>query len=111
MAYHEHTPEDDKTGDGDSAGRGGESLGESSEDDDDQLKTIHLLTSDNISEITESKLTENGSTRCSDLDGSVGVGRDRSLGFGVVEENNTQHGGDQVNGEDLSMVRILKSRE
>jgi hypothetical protein len=109
-AYHKHTPEDDETSDGNSAGWGRESLSESSEDDDDQLKTVHLLSSNNIGEITETELTKNSSARGSDLDSSIGVGGDRSFGLAIVEENNTQHSSDQVNGEDLySIVRIKVS--
>ena len=77
-------------------------MSESSEDDDDQLKTVHLLSSENICKVTEPQLTDDRSTGCSNLDSSVGVGRDGSVGLAVVEEHNTQHSSDQVDGEDLN---------
>lgn len=100
IAYHNHTPEDEKTDDGGSRGWGGQRLGEGCKDDDDQLKSVHTLTADNIGEVTETKLTENSSTRCSDLDGGVRVGWDGTL-VALLPEHNTQHGSHQVNGEDL----------
>jgi hypothetical protein len=99
--YHKHTPEDDQSNDGDRAGGRRESLGESGEDNDDQLKTVHLLTTDNICKITETELTKDGSSGRSDLDGSIRVGGDGSVRLAVLEENNTQHGRYQVDSEDL----------
>ena len=69
--YHQNTPEDDQTNDGDGWGRGRERLGERSEDNDDQLKTIHLLTTNHIREITETQLTQDRSAGGRDLDGGI----------------------------------------
>ena len=103
LAYHEHTPEYYETSDRDSGGRGREGLSESSDDDKDQLKTVHLLSSNHIGQVSETQLTKDSSTRCSNLDSSVGVTWDLAFGLAVVEENDTQHGSDQVNGEDLHL--------
>jgi hypothetical protein len=59
---HDNTPEADNTSDGNGAARGGESLSESSEDDDDELKTVHALATDNVGQDTEDNLSNNVST-------------------------------------------------
>lgn len=104
--HHENTPEDDQTDNGDGWRWRRESLSESCKDDEDQLETIHLLTSNDIGEVSKTQLPENGSTRCSDLDGGIGVGWDGSVGFLVLEEGNTQHGRDQVDSEDLTSISL-----
>jgi hypothetical protein len=100
-AYHQYTPEDDKANDRHSGRWRGKRLSESSEDNDHQLKTVHLLTTNNICEVSETELTKNRTTGGSDFDGGVAGRRNRTLGDVVLEENYTQHRGDQVDGEDL----------
>lgn len=99
---HENTPENDDTDDGDGWRSRGESLGEGCENDEDKLKTVHALTTDLVSEPTETELTNDGTTRGSDLDGSVGGGRNLSwVLLGVDPVNNTKHVGHETNGEDV----------
>ena len=76
-------------------------MSESCEDDENQLKSVHALTTNDISEVTETKLTDDSSPGCGNLDSSIRVGRDRSLGFAVLPENNTHHSSDQIDGENL----------
>ena len=99
---HEDTPEDQDTGDGESRRGGGKDLGKRGEDDEDELETVHLLTTDNIGKETKTELTNDGTGRGCDLDGSVRVGRDGAgLRLGVVPVDDTQHCGDQTDGEDV----------
>ena len=81
-------------------------MGESSKDDDDQFKSVHALSSDNIGEVSKTKLTENSSAGGSDLDGGIRVGGNGSVRFAVIEIDHTQHASDQVDGEDLVIVRL-----
>lgn len=99
---HDDTPEDEDTNDGDSTRVGGESLGESGHDDDDQLNTVHALTTNVIRQVTEEELTNHRTTGGRDLDRSVGGGGDLAgvLG-GILPEDNTEHAGGQVDGEDI----------
>jgi len=99
---HENTPEDNDTDNGDGWRGRSESLGESCEDDEDKLETVHALTTDLVSSPTETELTDDGTTRGSDLDGSVGVGRDLSwVLLGVLPVDDTKHVGHETNGEDV----------
>ena len=83
----------------------GKSLGQSSEDDQDKLKAVHPLTTDEICKNTESDLTNDSSRASCDLDSSIGVVGDFArAAFGVVPENNTQHGVHHVDSEKI--VRI-----
>jgi hypothetical protein len=99
--YHQYTPEDNKTNDRHSRRWRGKRLSESSEDNDHQLQTVHLLTTNHICEVSESELTKNRTTGGSDFDGGVARRRNCTLGDVVLEENYTQHRGHQVDGEDL----------
>lgn len=98
---HEHTPEDDGTSNRESSGVRSESLCDSAKDDDDQLETVHLLATNDISEETESKLTNDGASRGSDLDGGVGRDGDLAGSVGFLPVNYPQHGGNDTNGEDV----------
>nr|POE48707.1 hypothetical protein CFP56_38803 [Quercus suber] len=99
---HEHTPEDDDTDDGDGGRVGGQRLGEGGEDDEDELETVHALTTDDVGQRAKTDLPQDGSTGRRDLDGGVGVGGDHAgLGGGVVPVDDTQHGGDKTDGEDV----------
>lgn len=99
---HNDTPEDDKTDDGDSGRVRRKSLGDGCEDDDHEFETVHLLTTDNIGEVTETNLTNDGTTRGSNLDGSVGrLGDLARVLLGVLPVNDTKHVGDETNGEDV----------
>lgn len=99
--YHDHTPEDDETNDRDGWGSRSQGLSECSEDDENEFESVHALATHTIGEVTKEELTENGSTGSGDLDGSIGVGRNGSLGLGVLEEDDTQHSIYQVDSEDL----------
>jgi len=55
---HHHTPEDDQTDNRNGRGVGGKSLSEGGEDDEDQLKAVHSLATDDVCEPTETELTE-----------------------------------------------------
>ena len=105
QTYHENTPEDYETHNGHGLGWSRESLSQSREDDDDQLKSVHAFTTDNISEVTKAQLTDDSSTRSSNLNSRVGIRWDRALGWGSLPVNYTQHGGDQVDGEDIVGIR------
>lgn len=98
---HENTPEDDGSSNGHGRRAGCEGLSDGSEDDDDQFKTVHLLTTDDISEETETKLTDDSSSRGSDLDGSVGGDGDFSRGSRVLPVDDTKHSSHDTNGEDV----------
>ena len=100
---HENTPEDDDTDDGNGRRVRRESLGESCEDDDHEFETVHLLTTDNIGEVTETDLSNDGTTGGSDLDGGVGSLRDLTghLALGVLPVDDTQHVGDETDGENV----------
>lgn len=57
---HKHTPEDDGTDDGETRTSSSQGLGNSGEDDEDKFESIHLLTTNDISENTKSDLTNDG---------------------------------------------------
>lgn len=80
----------------------GESLSDGCEDDDHEFETVHLLTTDNIGEVTETNLTKNGTTGGSNLDGSVGsLGDLAGVRLSVLPVNDTKHVGDETNGENV----------
>ena len=80
-------------------------MGQSSEDDQDELKTVHSLTTDEICKNTESDLTNDSSRASCDLDSGIGVAGDFArAAFGVMPKNNTQHGVHHVDSEKI--VRI-----
>ena len=60
----------------------------------------HALATDNICEPTEEQLTDEGTARGSNLDTEILVGVE--LAAGTI--NITQHGGGQVDGEDIIAV-------
>lgn len=96
---HQNTPEDDDTDEGDRSRVGSQGLGQSREDDDNQFKTVHSLTADHIGEETETKLSNDGTTRCCDLDRSIG--RDWDLAGLGLPVDYSQAGGDDTDGEDV----------
>ena len=99
---HHHTPEDQKTNDRHRWRGSGQGLSQGAEDDEDQLQSVHLLPANEIGKDTEANLSQDGTTRCCDLDGSIRVFRDGSrLRFGRMPVYNTQHSGDEVDGEDV----------
>lgn len=71
VAYHEYTPEDNEAGDGDGGRWRGKSLSQGCKDDDDQFQSVHLLTTNDICEITEAKLTQDGASRGSHFDSGI----------------------------------------
>lgn len=71
---HDDTPEGHETNKAHGDGLRGESLREGGEDDDDKLETVHLFATNDVGEVSESKLSDNGTAGGSNLDGSVGVG-------------------------------------
>jgi hypothetical protein len=98
---HEHTPEDDETNNRGAGTGAHEGLGERSNDDEDQLKTVHLLAANNVGEGSESDLTEDSSCGGRELDG--GVLRGRQSAALVVDD--TQHDGQERHAEDVVAVR------
>lgn len=99
---HEDTPENDDTDNGDSRRGRGKRLSESCEDDQDELETVHPLTTDTIGEVTETELSDDSTGGGRDLDSSVGRGRDLAgVGLSVVPVDDSQHGGDKRDGEDV----------
>ena len=99
---HHHTPEDDDTDNRSGSRSRGQSLGESGEDDQNELKTVHLLAANDVGQPAETELTEDSATRGSNLDGGIGIGRYHAgvlLGFLPVDH--AQHGGHQVDGENV----------
>ena len=58
---HNYPPENNDTSNSDGRRGGRKCLSESSENDDNQFKTVHPLTTDEISEDTETNLTNDSS--------------------------------------------------
>jgi hypothetical protein len=67
-------------------------------DDDNKFQSIHALSSNNISKGTKSKLTDDGSTTGSNLDGGIRVGWYGTL---LRLVNYSEHSGEQTNSEDV----------
>jgi hypothetical protein len=100
---HEYTPEDDQTDDGSSRAGTDKRLCESRNDDEDQLKTIHLLTSDDISKGAETELSNDSACRGCKLDRSILLSGEGSLVVVLVDD--TQHDGQKGHAEDVVTVR------
>ena len=99
---HQHSPEDKETNNRDGRRGSRQGLGQRSEDDDDQLQPIHPLTTHDIGKSTEPNLTYDRTSRRRNFDGRIRIGRDVSgLALCVVPVDDTQHGGNQVDGEDI----------
>jgi len=77
-------------------------LSECGNDDQDQLDSIHLLSSENISQRSESELSKNGSCRCGDFDG--GILGNMKLSVVAVFVDNTQHDGQERGSEDIILI-------
>ncbi len=102
---HHHAPEDDDAHDGHRRRVGGERLGEGGEDDQDQLQAVHAFATDEVGQPAKADLADDGTARSGDLDGGIGGGRDGAgLALGAMPVHDAQHGGDEVDGEDV--VRI-----
>jgi hypothetical protein len=87
---HKDTPEDDEA-DNRRPGTGtSQGLSESCDNDENQLKTVHLLAANNIGQSAESELTNDSAGRCGHFNGRVLGCGERAL---VV--HNTQHNGQQ----------------
>ena len=99
---HQHTPEDDETDDGCSGTGTNERLSKCGNDDEDQLKTVHLLATNDISESTEAYLANNGTGRSGKLDSGVLGSEEDTLVVVLVDD--TQHDGQQRNTEDVITV-------
>lgn len=95
---HNHTPENDETNDVTSGRTRGQSLADCGKDNDDKFETIHLLTTDQVGQHTETKLANNSSGRGSQLDGVIRAGR-HSSDARVVDYS--QHGGQERGREDV----------
>lgn len=79
-----------------------ETYGESGNDDQDQLQSVHFLATQYVGENTEGNLTYNGSSRGCYFNGGVRIGGNKAgLAFSRVPVNDTQHGGDEVDSEDI----------
>jgi hypothetical protein len=100
---HEHTPEDDQANDWGSRAGTNERLSESRDNDEDQLKTVHLLTSNDIGKGTETKLSDDSTGGGRELDSSIlGSGESALV---VVPVDDTQHDGQEGHAEDVVGVR------
>jgi hypothetical protein len=77
-------------------------LGESGKDDQDEFKTIHPLSANDVGQPTETKLPKDGTTGCGNLDRCIGVGWNNPRVFLVgLPVDDAQHGSHQVDGEDV----------
>lgn len=75
---HKHTPENDESNNRRSRSRTNKRLCQRRDNDENQLKTIHLLTSNNIRQRTEAHLPNHSSRRSRQLDGRVLWGSQRA---------------------------------
>lgn len=57
---HKYTPEDDSADERKARTSSSQGLGHGSEDDEDEFESIHLFTTNDISENTEADLTNDG---------------------------------------------------
>ena len=76
-------------------------MGDGGKDDEDQLESVHLLASDDISKGTEQELANDGSGRGSEFDGGVG-GVGHLADAGVVD--NAEHQSQEGDGKDVVAV-------
>jgi hypothetical protein len=74
-------------------------LSQCSNDDENQLESIHLLATDDIGQSTEADLSNDGTSRSSELDSRVLRG-----GEGTIVVDDTQHDGQQRDTEDVIAV-------
>lgn len=80
-------------------------MSESGEDDDHQLETVHLLATNKVSKVTETKLADDGTTRGSDLDGGISSGRDfAGIGLSILPVDDAENRGSEGNSEDVVSV-------
>lgn len=80
-------------------------MGERGEDDQDELETVHLLATDDIRKVTEPKLTDDSTTRCSDFDSSVRVLWDDTTSLGrkrsILPVDIAEHGSHHTDSKDV----------
>lgn len=100
---HNHTPEDYGSNNVDGWALSEKGLGDGSNDDEDQLDTVHLLSAEDISEGSEAELSNDGSGRGGHLDG--GVLRSSEFAGVAVLVHNTQHDGQERGSEDVVLIR------
>jgi len=94
---HNETPYNEDTDDVNSRGLTRESLAKSGNDDDDELNTIHPLSTDDISQPTEQELTNQSADRGGDFDAKILMGGE----FTTFAIDITQHGGGDVDSENI----------
>jgi hypothetical protein len=87
---HEDTPENDESNDRSSGAGTNKSLSESGDDDEDELQTVHLLSSHDVGQSSKAKLSNDGSRRGRQLDSRVLLSRKLAL---VVHD--AQHDGQE----------------
>ncbi|KAI6755845.1 hypothetical protein HG531_004951 [Fusarium graminearum] len=98
---HDNTPEDDKSNKGGGRRSSSQGLSKRSKDDDDQLQTIHALSTDNIGQHTKAKLSYHRTGRSRQLDGIVRAGGQLALP-GIVDD--AEHDGQHGDTEDIVRV-------
>jgi hypothetical protein len=99
---HEDTPEDNESDDRNTGTATNERLSESCNNDQNQLETVHLLATDDISEGTEADLTNNGTGGCRELDGGILRSEENTLIVLLVD--NTKHDRQEGDTEDVVAV-------
>ena len=99
---HNKSPHDDNTVNVGRRASSSNGLTERTDDDNDQLKTVHSLSTNDIGEITEQQLTAESTDGVGDLDTKilvVGV-------FAIVTVDIADHGGCYRDGEDVILRAI-----
>ena len=76
-------------------------MGQGGKDDDDQLESVHALSTNDIGKSTEANLPEDSPSRSCNLDGRVGTGIDRSWLTGIVPVDDSQHVRHQADSKDI----------
>jgi len=93
------TPDDKSSGERQSVTVSREGLTKGGDNDNHQLDTVHFLATKTISQVTESNLTHEGADRGRDLDTEIQIS-----GESTAIVNDSQHGSDQVNGEEIVSI-------
>ena len=99
---HQDTPEDNETNDRDTGPTTNERLSKSCDDDENQLKTVHLLATNDISKGTKTNLTDDGTSGGGELDGGILGSEENALVVLLV--NDTQHDGQKRDTKDIITV-------
>lgn len=102
---HDEPPHDDHTVNVDSGTSTGNGLSEGTDDDDDQLETVHSLSTDDIGEPTKEKLSAKGTNGVRDLDTEILVVRV----LAAVTVDVANHGGSHGDGKDV-ILDVVSAR-